>query len=71
MEKEAERCRAELGACLEKASSADRLVFEAAETASAIEMLTLEKSTQEVSERTVHRVMWTIFVDVDDGLIRE
>ena len=53
MEKEAERCRAELGACLEKASSADRRAFEAAETASAMELLTLERLAHEVSLRCI------------------
>ena len=48
MEKEAERCRAELTACLEQSSSDDRRAFEAAEIENAMEMLTLERSAQEV-----------------------
>eukprot|EP00904_Undaria_pinnatifida_P005670 jgi/Undpi1/2232/HiC_scaffold_12.g05618.m1 len=47
MEKEAERCRAELTACLEQSSSDDRRAFEAAEIENAMEMLTLERSAQE------------------------
>lgn len=48
LEKEAERGRAELAACLEEAAAGEMRVFEDAKSAGVLERLRLERSTQEV-----------------------